>query len=187
MKKQVNDRITIRLARPQDEYTIVKIQFNAFKVLAIKDYNSKQLNALLKSKSKPRKSREIILIAEIDQQPVGFASLLHPFNMIGAVFVSPNFARKGIGSKLLQSLEQEAIKYNVPILWVCSSLTGYSFYQANGYRTVRKTVLPLYSTYIPCIQMKKRLLSVTKKEILQEVYQLLVIVFGIILIITFFS
>ena len=175
MKRQLDDRVTIRLAKPEDKNIIVKIQFNALKVLAVKDYSYQQLNALLKSKSIPRKSRETIFIAEINSQPVGFASLIYPYNTIGAVFIAPNFARQKIGTKLLQRLEQEAIAHRVPILWVYSSLNGYGFYRANGYQTITKTFLPLYSTYIPCVQMKKRLLPLTAEEIFQEIYQLLTV------------
>ena len=173
MKTQINEQVIIRLAKPEDKYAIIEIQYKALKVLSAKDYNPKQLKALLKSKSIARKSPETIFIAEINQRTVGFASLLQPPNTIGAVFVHPKFARKNIGTKLLQHLEQEAIKNEVPILWVCSSLTGHGFYRANGYQSIRKTTFPLYSTYIPCIQMKKRLLPVSKDEIVKEFSQFL--------------
>ena len=176
MVKQLDDVVTIRLAKPQDRSTIVKIQLEALKVLAAKDYTPKQLSVILKNKSKPRKSYEIIFIAEIARQPVGFASLVYPFNTIGAVFVDPKFCRLGIGTKLLQRLEEEAIKYQVTLLWVNSSLNGRTFYRANGYSSVRKIIFSLYSTYIPCVQMKKRLLPVNNKEIVKEVYQLVAVV-----------
>ncbi|MCC0176696.1 GNAT family N-acetyltransferase [Waterburya agarophytonicola K14] len=187
MESKINQKIVIRRAKPEDKYAIVNIQYNALKVLAAKDYNPRQLNALLRSKSIPRKSPETIFIAEIDRQPVGFASLLHPLNTIGAMFVDPKFARKQIGTQLLQRIEAEAMEQRIPILWVYSSLTGYSFYKANGYKNIRKTVLPLYSTYIPCMQMKKRLSPITKDEILREISQLLAVLILAIIIIFFFS
>ena len=187
MKLQIDDVVRIRLAKSQDRDDIVRIQLNAFKVLAAKDYDREQLEALIQSKSTPRDSNEIIFIAEIDGQPVGFAALIYPFNTINAVFVDPDFARRGVGSKLLQTLEREAVKHNVPILWVCSSLTGHNFYRANGYRTLRTTVFPLYSTYIPCRQMKKRILPITLKEVFDEVSQLLMAMGVAILLISFFA
>lgn len=171
MQQPIDEKIIIRLAKPEDRDIIVDIQFNAIKTLSAKDYNYRQLNALLRSKSFYRKAKEITFVAEINQKVVGFASLLYPFNTIGAIFVDPNFARRKIGTKLLQRLEQEAITNRIPILWVSSSLTGYPFYRANGYRTIIKTNFPLYSTYIPFIQMKKRLLLVTREERLREAYQ----------------
>ena len=185
MASQINNDVIIRLATLTDNNAIIKIQYNAIKILSAKDYNSQQLQALLRSKSTPRKSPETIFIAEINQQPVGFASLLYPPNTIGAVFVDPNFARNKVGTLLLEHIEKEAIKQEIPILWVLSSLTGYGFYKANNYKTIRKTVLPLYSTYIPCVQMKKRLLPVTKEEIMQEITQLLAFLIIILFIAPF--
>ena len=185
MKSQINEQVTIRLAQPEDKYQIIEIQYNALKIIAAKDYNHQQLNALLKSKSIPRKSPETIFIAEINGQAVGFASLLHPPHTIGAIFVSPNFMRRKIGTLLIRRLEQEAIEQKVPILWVYSSLTGYNFYQANGYQTIYETAFPLYSHYIPCIRMKKRLLPVSQDELLQEISQLLLFITLVLLIIFF--
>ena len=187
MKLQTNCAVSIRLAKPQDHKRIVEIQLNALKVLAAKDYNQEQLAALIASKTTPRSLDEITFIAEINSQAVGFASLLDSGNTIGAIFVEPDSARKGIGSKLLHALEQEAIKRQVPILWVCSSLTGYNFYLANGYRLLRTTAFPLDSTYIPCKQMKKRILPLTLSEVFEEVSQLLMAMAVMILAISFFS
>jgi len=187
MKLHIDNVVDVRLAKPQDQKKIIKIQLDALKFLAAKDYNEEQLEALLANKRMPRNSDEIIFIAEIDGKVVGFASLLSSFNTIGAVFVDPNFVRKGVGSRLLVKIEQEARRHGVPILWVCSSLTGYNFYKANGYRTLLTTVLPLDSTYIPCKQMKKRILPVTTREIFDEVSQLLMVMTVMILVVSFFA
>ena len=186
MQQPISEDIIIRLAKPEDAEVIVDIQYNAIRILSAKDYNCRQLNALLRSKSFQRKSKEIIFVAEVNHQVVGFASLIYPFNTVGGIFVSPVFARKGVGTKLLQRLEQEAIANNIPVLWVSSSLTGYPFYQANSYRTIVRTNFPLYSTYIPVIQMKKRLLSTTRQEIFREIYQFFAVIAMTILITSLF-
>lgn len=171
MKLPIEQKVVIRPAKPEDKYIIVEIQYRALKTLGAKDYSYRQLKALLRSKSTPRKSPEIIFVAEVDGQPVGFASLLNPFKTIGAIFVDPNFIRRNIGTLLIKRIEQEAIANQISVLWVYSSLTGYDFYRANGYQTIYKAFLPLYSTYIPCMRMKKRLLAVSKNEVRSEIYQ----------------
>ena len=176
MQQPIGDDIIIRLANSEDSGIIVDIQYNAIRYLSANDYNYRQLNALLRSKSLYRKSREIIFIAEVNNQVVGFASLIYPFNTIGGIFVDPLFVRRGVGTKLLQRLEEEAIANNIPVLWVSSSITGYPFYLANGYLTVVRTNFPLYSTYIPVILMKKRLLSTSKEEVFREAYQVLAVI-----------
>lgn len=187
MKLHIDDVVDVRLAKPQDQAQIIKIQLDALQLITAMDYNEEQLEALLESKKMPRGSDEIIFIAEIDRQIVGFASLLDSFNTIGAVFVDPNFIRRGVGSRLLIKIEQEARKHGVPVLWVCSSITACNFYQANGYRTLRTTFLPLGSTYIPCKQMRKRILPVTTREVFDEISQLLMAMVVMILVISFFS
>ena len=185
MKSQINKKVIIRPVKPEDKDDIVKIQYDALKIIAAKDYRPKQLNALLKSKSVPRKSPETIFMAEISGQPVGFASLLDPPNTIGAVFVHPNFARRSVGTLLLKRIEQEAIANRISVLWVHSSLTGHAFYKANGYQTIREICIPLYSTYIPCMLMKKRLLPIDKQEIIMELSQFTIALSIVIMLISF--
>ena len=171
MKKQ-SDSIRIRWATPEDEPEIIRIQCRAISILATKDYNPQQIKALLRSKSKPRFASEIVWVAEIAGSIIGFAAMLGSHDTVSAVFVEPNFTRRGIGSLLLQHLEQEAINYKVPVLWVSSSLTGQNFYRVNGYSKVAKIYLVLGSSYIRCIRMKKRLLPMTKQEFAAELTQL---------------
>lgn len=187
MELPIEQKVIIRPAKPEDKYIIVEIQYRALKTLVAKDYSYRQLNALLRSKSTPRKSPEIIFVAEINGQPVGFASLLHPFNTIGAIFVDPNYIRRNIGTLLIKRIELEAIANKIPVLWVYSSLTGYDFYRANGYQTIGKAFLPLYSTYIPCVRMKKRLLTVSQNEILSEIYQFVTAIIIAIALIPYLS
>ena len=49
---------------------------------------------------------------------------------------------------------------------------NYSQMKANIYRTIQKTYLLLYSTYVPCIKMKKRLLPVSYREVILKIVQL---------------
>ena len=163
MERQKAQKVLIRLARSEDSNDIVRLQLNSLKNLSAQDYSPRQLQALLDSKRCPRSWDETIFIAEIDRQIVGFASLLKSHNIIGAVFVDPHFVRRGVGTKLLQFIEAKAINKNIKVLWVCSSLTGHAFYKANGYQTISK--IKLYrnlATPIPCIRMKKRLLTRSK-------------------------
>ncbi|GAB4541286.1 MAG: GNAT family N-acetyltransferase [Pleurocapsa sp.] len=186
MKSSAVDKILIRLATRNDSDAIVRVQYDSIKMLAAKDYTAKELEALLKSKSLHRTWDEIIFVAEIKGEIVGLASLVKRNCSIGAVFVDPDFVRQGIGSKLLSVVEQEAIKHNIKILGVCSSLTGCAFYGANGYKNLGKTYIPLHTVFVPCIAMKKRLIHQTRSEYLREsVYQLFVVVIGIILLMGF--
>ena len=180
---QTVDNILIRLANRDDYDAIISVQYDSIKIILANDYTLQELEALLKNKTRQRSWDETIFVAEIAGNVVGFASLVKGHSSIGAVFVRPDFIRQGIGTRLLSSIEQEAIAHKVKTLGVCSSLTGHAFYVANGYKTLGKTYIPLNSVFIPCIAMKKRLFPPTKQEQLYEsVYQIFVVVLGFILL-----
>jgi len=164
--------VLLRRAVPEDEPKLIQIQCTAIAVLAARDYNRQQIKALVRSKSKPRFASEITFVAEINGCVVGFASMFGNYNIVSAVFVNPDFVRRGIASLLLKKLEQMAVEQQVPLIWVSSSLTGQNFYRANGYLEVDKINLILGSSYIPCIRMKKRLSPLTWQEVRYEVIQL---------------
>ncbi|MEL6496738.1 MAG: GNAT family N-acetyltransferase [Cyanobacteria bacterium J06623_7] len=179
--------IKIRRATSADEQNLIQLQCRAISILATSDYRPRQIKALLRSKSKPRWASEITLIAEIAGSIVGFAALLSSYRTISAVFVEPHFTHQGIGSLLLQSLEREAISHQVTVLWVSSSLTGRNFYRVNGYSPVETITLVLESSYIPCVRMKKRLLPISRAEIIRELIQLSNALLLICLVIAFFE
>lgn len=164
--------VELRRAVLEDEPRLIQIQCRAIAILAVDDYDSRQIKALIRSKSKPRFASEITFVAEIDSYIVGFAAMLGTQNVISAVFVDPDFVRQGIASLLLKQLEELAQEQNVPLIWVSSSLTGQSFYRANGYSNVEQINLILGSCYIPCWRMKKRLLPFTLQEAGSELIQL---------------
>ena len=188
MMQQKDGKVIIRLAQPQDSAQIVKLQLDSIKTLSAQDYSPSQLQALLDSKSCPRPWDETILVAEIDRQIAGFASLLKGLNVIGAVFVHPNFVRRGIGTKLLKSVEQKAIRNKIKILWVCSSLNAHGFYLANGYKTIQKVnIRHDFLVPVPCIQMKKSLAdSICKEQKIELLYKLFTGFVVIILLICIF-
>ena len=159
MTTKNNHDVSIRLATKDDADTIIQIQFDAIRNLCANDYSPLELSALLKDKSHPRSRSEITFVAEIAGKIVGFASLMGLSNIIAAVFVKPRFARRGIGTTLLHSLEQEAIRRNLRVLRVTSSLTGHAFYLANGYQTLGRTKIVINSVHISCICLQKRLIS----------------------------
>lgn len=97
------------------------------------------------------------------------------------MFVKPDFARRGIGTQLLMTIEQEAVKNNLKVLKVCSSITGHAFYLATGYKTLNKTEIAIDSIGIPCINMRKQLSFITKlEEFLNLMSQISLVILAII-------
>lgn len=145
------------------------------------------MQALLNNKSHQRSVLEIIFVAEREDKIIGFSALDRYTNSLSGLFVDPKYTRQGIGTKLLKKVEIEAVRLKIPILWVCASLTGYPFYQANNYQTIKKTSILIGCTLIPCIQMKKRLLYPTKKgktiSTLYVIAQIMLIVWSLLILI----
>ena len=178
--KNKGQNFMIRVANQRDMPQIIDTQLKSLAILANRDYYPHQLQALLASKNCQRPRLEIIFVAEIEQKIVGFAALDPKTNSLAGLFVNPDYTRQGIGTKLIQTIEQEAINLKIPILWVCASLTGYPFYLANKYQDLGKTHILLGCTVIPCIQMRKRLLTPTKIEQTQHILSQLLMWFLII-------
>jgi GNAT superfamily N-acetyltransferase len=64
---------------------------------------------------------------------------------IRAIFVHPDFARRGLGSLILQSAEMAAREAGFKRFEMGSTLTGLALYSAKGYREVERIRVPVGS------------------------------------------
>ena len=60
-------------------------------------------------------------------------------NRIRTAYVNPAYHKKGIGRKLLEHLENIALKNNYSNLTTHSSLAAKTFYKKCGFKLIRKT------------------------------------------------
>lgn len=75
---------------------------------------------------------------------------------IRAFFIHPDFARKGIGTKILESCEREAKAHGFKSAEMMATLPGVKLYAARGYTGDEKTEVPVgENVYIICIKMRK--------------------------------
>ena len=95
---------------------------------------------------------EIFFVYEFDGKIVGAARGLK--NKLSSLFVSGNHHGKGIGQKLIQAFEKEAIKRGSSYIELTASLYALNFYLKQGYEKVSGIIdfegLKVYS-------MKKKL------------------------------
>ncbi len=76
-----------------------------------------------------------------DQRPVGEAARLDPkvdAARIRAFFVSPDFARRGLGRALLEACERAALEDGFQTLELMATLPGVPFYDALGFSAVEE-------------------------------------------------
>jgi len=86
-------------------------------------------------------------------------SLLDPAReaaKIRAFFVHPDFARRGIGSLILEACETAAITAGFRRLEMGATLSGVAFYRAKGYAELEKQNVPLGNgEALPIVRMAK--------------------------------
>ena len=78
----------------------------------------------------------VLVVSEHENQIVGFAQYYPPNNSIEAVHVLPNFAKQGVGKKMVAKIEEIAKIQEACKIILGSSLNAVGFYEKCGY--VRK-------------------------------------------------
>ncbi|NES23229.1 MAG: GNAT family N-acetyltransferase [Symploca sp. SIO3E6] len=151
----------IRSSTPKDFKKIIELQTHSLRNLS-PNYNSTQIESLVRSQASARSAEdEISFVAEYEHEILGFASFLKQKSQISGIYVHPSFIRQGIGTKLLELVEKIAIDGGDKAIYVTSSLSTVTFYQANGYQLIRQS--GFYSEekiWIPCINLEKQLINI---------------------------
>jgi GNAT superfamily N-acetyltransferase len=97
-----------------------------------------------------------------DHGPHREAALLNPATeaaKIRAIFVSPTFARRGLGTLILTHSEEAAQREGFQRLEMGSTLTGVPLYSLKGYREYERIAVPLPNgEVLPIVRMEKLLL-----------------------------
>jgi N-acetylglutamate synthase-like GNAT family acetyltransferase len=95
-----------------------------------------------------------------DQTKAGEDVLLDPDvepARIRAFFVHPDWARRGIGSRILEACEKEALKAGFNVLELVATLPGEPFYRTFGYEVEERIEIALPGEQVlPAVRMKKR-------------------------------
>lgn len=77
-------------------------------------------------------------VAEEEGDIIGVAGYKVETGTVSAVFTSPESKGRGIGSKLLEKLEEDAKSEGFDSMKVPASLDAVDFYSKNGYRKVER-------------------------------------------------
>ena len=79
--------------------------------------------------------QRMVFVAVQDKRMLGTASLKD--NIILTVFVDPKIHGNGIGSKLMDKVEDAARKNGYKYVKLPSSLTSFEFYKKRGYKRIK--------------------------------------------------
>jgi len=98
-------------------------------------------------------------VAEHNGRIVGIAMADWDRGLVLAVYVHPDFAGVGVGSKLVHRLEAEAGSAGVTELWLHATLNSVSFYERCGFVSLGAATNTLPNgCELPCVRMQKRLM-----------------------------
>jgi putative acetyltransferase len=157
--------VALRPARPADAQAIWSVRTRAIRIAAATHYAEEVLDAWA-GRMRPegclesmRTRRLIVAEAATAGGPriVGFGQLEPSEGVIDAIYVDPDFGRRGIGAALFAALEREARALGLPGLTLEASLNSVPFYAAMGCRQEcldRHELAP--GVHIACAVMDKR-------------------------------
>ncbi|HVR26813.1 MAG TPA: GNAT family N-acetyltransferase [Candidatus Polarisedimenticolia bacterium] len=95
-------------------------------------------------------------------------SLLDPTQhaaKIRAFFIHPKWARRGIGSLILEACENAALEAGFTRLEMGATLSGAAFYKAKGYAAVENQEVPLGNgEALPIVKMEKRIVPPLRRS-----------------------
>lgn len=173
----------IRKAIPEDVPRLCEVIEASVRGLQANDYSQSQLEGALKSVygvDSQLISDGTYFAVEVDDQIVACGgwskrktlyggdqyagredSLLDPARdaaKIRAFFVHPDYARRGIGSLILEACETAAIAAGFRRLEMGATLSGVAFYRAKGYVAVEDQNVPLENgEVLPIVRMSKQM------------------------------
>lgn len=107
----------------------------ALKEVNYKDYPPEVIEFMVNAFSPEyvieKSKKALIYVAELNEVVVGTVKLQDDY--IGMVFVNPDEEYKGIGTALMDKIENSAIEKGLKILTLPASLTAIGFYEKRGY------------------------------------------------------
>ena len=100
------------------------------------------------------------LVAELTENCtiVGFGTIVPSKGELRALYIDPSFAHRGIGSLILQNIEELALLHGAQELTLDSSLNAEKFYSRHGYSVRERGTHRLNTGVImDCVKMTKKL------------------------------
>lgn len=133
---------TIRKAKQEDKESIWRVHVKAIRETCVSHY-SQEVVQIWAGRLRPEKYEEAIrsnefFVAEENGAVIGFGELDQVVGEIQGLYVSPDVARRGVGRKLLCTLEERARSFGLRSLHLTSSLNAISFYERAGFKPLEK-------------------------------------------------
>lgn len=150
MIQKSEHKIRIRRFEQKDARKVSCLIRKTLREVNSKDYPQNVIQFMCENYSPKRivkkSSNRLMYVAVEDERILGTVSLKD--NVILALFVSPKFHGKGIGTELMNYVESAARKRGYRCVSLPSSVTAFEFYRKLGYKKVRDEYSPQYGRAI---------------------------------------
>ena len=159
--------VTIRRATQRDRESIWNVHMRAIQEVCKSHYSQKEIEdwseALKPTRYNEPIKRGAFFVAVDDNVIVGFGNLNQDSGEIEAVYVAPEYVRRGVGREILQTLENVARDGGLTRLRLSSSMNAVQFYENAGYRRQKQKRYLLPCEMVVCLPMTKKLASTTNR------------------------
>lgn len=168
-RTMTDDRIALRPATPADGEAIVDVHVASIRGLGPDAYDPAQVAAWAANKRPERYPLESdstrAIVAELeagdeteDANPiVGFGWIDLESGEVTAVYVHPDYARRGVGRTILERLEAVARTAGLETLTLTASLNAVPFYERRGYERVERIEHETGGETLECVRMRREL------------------------------
>lgn len=150
--------ITIRPATIADRPDIARVHQESIRGLGVTHYTPEQI-AGWSGNISPEKypvDTERMIVAMVGDRAAGFGELHLKTNELRAVYVSPEFAGRGVGTMILNALEEIARENGLTNLHLGASLNAVSFYEKHGWCEIsRDRKMKSNGVELPYVSMVK--------------------------------
>ena len=161
----MNQLATIRPATATDARSILEAQRAAVLRTAAASYSTDILMAWAAPITPDNVRRmadvistqsELALVAIVEGAVAGFGSIVPKNAELRAIYVHPDFSRKGIGGQILTALERLARQHKISALMMDASLNAEDFYLKRGFVVVEYGEHELRAgARMRCVKMRK--------------------------------
>lgn len=154
--------ITIRKATSDDCQALCEIHLSSIRELGRSHYSEAEVEAWSGGRTPVRYAEHIsvrhVIVAEHGPLPVGFGTLDLARSEIMQLYIRPEYARKGIGTLILDELLRVARAAGVHEIHCKSSLNARDFYIKAGFEPGQPCKHRFrHGGEIECVPMQKRL------------------------------
>jgi len=154
----------IRLFKPEDCDRIAQLFHDTVRSVNIQDYSADQVHAWAPENLYFRDwvevcSSRFTYIAVEAEEIVGFAEL-EASGHIGCFYCHKDYQRRGVGTRLYQTIEAKAVELGIVRIYTEASITARAFFKSRGFAVVKEQQVSVRGQKFTNFAMEKNLNSV---------------------------